>query len=529
LKVTNIPTTIHELLNVAARKYGNRTAFTDGKKEISFQEIQHLSQRLASSFLTMGLQKGDVLAVQLPNSLEFVIAHLAAAEIGLIFNPLSPNYRKQELTYMLRHCDTKALIISGKNKKWDFEKMAHDVKEDLPELVHIIATGEKEMKQSVSFSALLEEDSVVNEKIVNQLPELDDPSLIMFTSGTESNPKAVLHSSRTFVATHLLNGKEYAITEEDTIFSLTPLCHMFSLPMIILGLHRGAKQYVSPDYHVEQVKDVLQSEKITLLIAAPAHLIDLLHHIKEDQTDRINLRLILTGGSQIPAQMVKEVRNRFLCSVAAQWGMTEVCAGTFTRPGDDPSKAWETVGRACPSGEVVIVNEKHELLPAGEKGEIAFKGDCLFVEYYRNPEDTKFSFTKNGYFLTEDQGYLGTDGYVRFLGRTKDTINRGGLKFHAMEIEEALQMHPKIQRAAVVSVPEPRLGERACVYVTLRENETFHFEEMQLFLLEKGFAKYKIPEYLELRKELPTTPSGKISKGPLRLEAQLLGQQGKTS
>lgn len=525
MKTSNIPLKIHELIIEASSKYGKETAFTDGQTAISFEEVRRQSYRLAKHFLAMGLRKGDVLAVQLPNSIEFVVTHLAAAEIGLVFNPLSPNYRQQELTYMLRHCDTKALVVPGNGGKINFEKLAYDIKADLPQLRHIIIVGEKENEKSISFSTLLVEEPAYNGEIADHTPDLDDPALIMFTSGTESNPKAVLHTFRTFVATHLLNGKEYAISDEDTIYCLTPLCHMFSLPMIMIGLHRGAKHFVFPDYQVEEVLKTLENEQVSFLIAAPAHLIDLLHHAKVEQTNRMNLRLVLTGGTTIPAQMVKDVRNRFNCRVAAQWGMTEVCAGAFTRPGDDPSKAWETVGRACPSGEVVILNEEHEPLPVGEKGEIAFKGDCLFIEYYRNPSSTNSVKTKNGFFLTGDQGYLDAEGYVYFLGRTKDTINRGGLKFHASEIEEALQMHPKIQQAAVVSVPDSRLGERACVYLTVRDEETFQFAEMKSFLLDKGFATYKIPEYLEMRSELPTTPSGKISKGLLRAEAQLLGDQ----
>lgn len=522
MKTSNLPLTIQELLNEAASTYRGKTAFTDGHKELSFEEIRWQSQRLAKHFLSMGLRRGDVLAVQLPNSIEFVIAHLAAAEIGLVFNPLSPNYRQQELTYMLRHCDTKALIVSGNGGKVKFEQLAYDVKAELPQLHHIIVAGEKEDERSVSFSAMLDEEPAYNGEMADYTPDVDDPALIMFTSGTESNPKAVLHSFRTFVAPHLLNGTEYGISKEDTIYSLTPLCHMFSLPMIMIGLHQGAKHYVYPEYHVEHVLETISREQVSFLIAAPAHLIDLLHRAGAEQTTKMNLRLVLTGGTTIPAQMVKDVRNRFNCQVAAQWGMTEVCAGAFTRPEDDPSKAWQTVGKACPSGEIVILNDNLERLPVGDRGEIAFKGDCLFIEYYRNPSSTESAMTKNGFFLTGDQGYLDQDGYVCFLGRSKDTINRGGLKFHASEIEEALQMHPKIHRAAVVSVPDARLGERACAYVTIRDEESFQFEEMKSFLLEKGFALYKVPEYLEIRSVLPSTPSGKISKGPLRTEARLL-------
>ncbi|MFB4162406.1 class I adenylate-forming enzyme family protein [Alteribacillus sp. JSM 102045] len=518
--------TINELLEESSGHYKRQTAIADGEKRFSFEEVDRLSLRMAKRLLKLGLKKGDVIAVQLPNTWEFVVTHLAAARIGLIFNPLSPAYRKKELTYMLAHCNTKAFVTVNQLKGFSHENLAAELKTDLQELEHVIIAGETSSSDSISFTKMLEEDpaSVSDKEINSNAPALDAPAVIMFTSGTESNPKAVLHTYQTFVPAHLINGKEYKVSKEDTILSLTPLCHMFSLPMIIIGLKYGAKHYLHSEYKVDEVIDVLQKEKVSFLIAAPAHLIDMIYHLQYKDRSAINLRLVLTGGSKIPAQMVKDLRQLLDCSVGAQWGMTEICAGTFTRPGDEESLTWETVGKAAPAGEVIILNENHEPLSNGEPGEIAFKGECLFKEYYKNNAATKEVFTEAGYFLTGDQGWLDDKGYLHFVGRTKDTINRGGLKFHTSEIEEVLHMHPKIQQAAVVSVPDPRLGERGCAYLTLREEKPFDLEEMKQYLLEKGFAKYKIPEYLEIRSSLPKTPSGKITKGPLRKEAQSLGE-----
>jgi cyclohexanecarboxylate-CoA ligase len=526
IRVIQGPATIHAILKKSSFTFGQKTAFTDGERTISFNTAMKWSVRLAKHFVKLGLKKGDVLAVQLPNSLEFVLAHVAASHIGLIFNPLSPNYRKKELLYMLGHCETKALITTERYKHYNLKELAYEVKTRLPHLEHIIVTGQSEQAEGISFFSLLEEDpyDIRDSDLKKHEPEADDPCLIMFTSGTESNPKAVLHTNRTFVSTHLMNGPEYGITNKDTILSLTPLAHMFSLPMIMLSLQAGAKHYLYSEYDVKKLADILQKEKVTFLIAAPAHLIDILHHFDKKEADETSIRFVLTGGSKIPSQMVKKLIHVLGCRVGAQWGMTEVGAGTFTRPGDDPEKAWKTVGRPCPAGEVIIVDEDHRSLPTGAAGEIAFKGCSVFIEYYRNREETKAAFTEEDYFLTGDQGYLDEEGYLHFTGRTKDTINRGGLKFHASEIEEALQMHPKIRQVAIVSVPDFRLGERACAFVALRENQHLDFEEMKSFLLQKGFAKYKIPEYCEIRNELPTTPSGKIFKEPLRKEAKLLGQ-----
>ncbi|RSL32334.1 AMP-dependent synthetase [Salibacterium salarium] len=516
--------TVNELLEESVAQYKNKTAFIDGELRLSYEEIDLLSVRLAKHFLSLGLQKGDVLAVQLPNSWEFVVAQLAAARVGIVFNPLSPNYRKKELSYMLSHCHTKAFITTQKWKGFRHEQLAYDVKKDLPDLQHVIVTKDKEYGESIDFSSMLykDPDNIVTSDVTESAPCEDDPAVIMFTSGTESNPKAVLHTCRTFIPTHLINGKEYQINEGDTILSLTPLCHMFSLPMTLISLRYGATHYLYDEYQTNEILDILQAEKVSFLIAAPAHLIDILHNLDKEKVENINLRLILTGGTKIPSQMVKDLRQQLNCDVGAQWGMTEVCAGTFTRPGDEESLTWETVGRVTPNGEVIILDDRDQILPAFNTGQIAFKGNCLFIEYMNNSEATNEAFSEDGYFYTGDQGWLDDKGYLHFVGRTKDTINRGGLKYHASEVEEVLQMHPKIRQVSIVSVPDSRLGERGCAYISLRDNETFDFAEMQEFLSDKEFAKYKIPEYLEVWDELPTTPSGKISKGPIRKAAQQL-------
>ncbi|MDR9792097.1 class I adenylate-forming enzyme family protein [Aeribacillus pallidus] len=517
---------IHELIEESAKKFKDRVAFAEGDNFYTFEDMNQSSLRLARHFIQLGLKKGDAISAQLPNCWEFVVVHLAASRIGLVFNPLSPNYRKKELQYMLSHCEAKAFVTIDNWKGFNHEQLAHELKAQLPHLQHVLVAGEKKNECSISITALLESepDSVSDQDIHENLPAFDDPCIILFTSGTESNPKGVLHTFRTFVPCHLLNGKEYQITDNDTILCLTPLCHMFSLPMIIISLRYGAKHLLYREYKSNEIIDLLKKEQVSFLTAAPAHLIDLLRQCEQQNVSGLNPRLILTGGTKIPAKMVQDLRATLNCDVAAQWGMSEICAGTFTRPGDEASLTWETVGRPAPVGEVIIVDERHKPLPTGEIGEIAFKGESLFIEYYKNPQVTAQSFTEDGYFLTGDQGWLDEKGYLHFVGRTKDTINRGGLKYHASEIEEALQMHPKIKQVAIVSVPDPRLGERGCAFVSLRENETIDLEEIKEYLQEKGFAKYKFPEYLVIKDELPTTPSGKISKGLVRAEAASLSE-----
>lgn len=509
---------IHNLIENSSRKYSDKIAILENTKKFSFKEIDMLTKRLANRLLQLGLSKGDVVAVQLPNSWEYIITHLALSRVGLIFNPLSPFYRKKELTYMLSLCNTKAFITIDSYKGFNHEKLALELKAELPDLQHVIVTGNPKEKESMFFEELLKEGIV--ETTIESPPAETDPALIMFTSGTESNPKAVLHTYKSFITGHLMNATDYQLTSQDKYLSLTPLCHMFSIPHIFTGIALGFQHYILRNYQVEEVISLLERENITFLTAAPAQLIDIVHFIKNNQVNHLNLRVIQTGGSKIPSQLVKDLRKLTKATVVAQWGMTEICAGTFTRPNDDESYSWKTVGKPTRVGKVVVLDENYQPVMNKETGEIAFKGDCVFQEYFKNKEATRQAFTADGYFLTGDLGWLDDDGYLHFVGRKKDTINRGGLKYHASEIEEILLMHPKIKQAAIVSVPDERLGERACVFVSLRNNHTINLEEIKKYLLNKGIATYKLPELLEVREKLPTTPSGKVSKGPLYKETQ---------
>lgn len=421
---------------------------------------------------------------------------------------------------MLRHNEIKMVIVVANWRGTDHVSLLREVFTSLPTEPQLVVSGlGLPSDGAISLDALLERDVdwVLDEEIAAQAPDVDDPFAILFTSGTESDPKATLHTYRTFVPVHQYQAEEYQFSEEDVLLTLGSFNHMFSMPMMFSAFHMGLRHILLAAYSPEAFLHLAAAEQVTVGLGVPAQWLDILRLAKERNTQP-GLRLVVTGGSKIPPHMVHELTRLFGCTVAAQWGMTEVCAGTYTRPGDPAEKSWETIGRAGPGGETRVLDETHREVVQGAVGELAFRGPSVFREYFKNPGATAASFTHDGFFLTGDLVWVDDDGFIHFVGRTKDTINRGGLKIYALEIEDLLLEHPCIRQVALVRMPDARLGERPCVFVELTQGSSITLEDLQGFLLTKGLAKYKLPERLEIRATLPTTASGKVQKAKLAAE-----------
>lgn len=516
----NFELTIPQVVDMAAERFGGSVAVVEGDVRLSFEDVRGLSVRLAKHLLKLGIRKGDPVAVQLPNNWHYPIVHFALTRIGAVLTPLNLAYRQQELRYMLKHNEVKMVAVVASWRGVNHLDLVQEVLAEVETVRHVVVLGDSPVsEQAIRLETLLREepDGVSDAELALQAPDLDDPFAILFTSGTQSDPKATVHTYRTFVPVHLYQAREYQFTADDVLLTLGSFNHMFSIPMMFSALHTGIRHVMLTAFSPVAYLEVAAKEGVTVGLGVPAQWLDILR-VAKDQGVQQTLRLVVTGGSKIPPHMVHNLKAQFGCTVAAQWGMTEVCAGAYTRPDDPPEKSWETIGRACPEGEMKVLNVLYEEAERGEVGELAFRGPSLFCEYYKNPAATASAFTKDGFFLTGDLGWMDEQGFVHFVGRAKDTINRGGLKIYALEIEDLLLEHPAIRQVAVVRMLDDRLGERACAFVELTEGSSLTLEQMTEFLTSKGIAKYKLPERLEIRNGLPTTASGKVQKAKLMAE-----------
>jgi cyclohexanecarboxylate-CoA ligase len=281
-----------------------------------------------------------------------------------------------------------------------------------------------------------------------------------------------------------------------------------------LNVVLGATTVWMDVWNVEEAARLIEVERVTFTMGATPFLRDLTY--ADTSRDLRSLRLFIAAGAPVPRALVRDAQARLGCAVSAGWGMTENGLVTCNGLRDPEEKIFGSDGLILPGMEVQVVDDAGAPVPFGTEGDLLSRGAAQFVGYYRRPQFTADAHTDDGWFRTGDRATLDRDGYVTITGRAKDIIIRGGENIPVVEVENLLYTHPKIAGVAIVGMPDPRLGERACAVVIPREGQTLTLVEIVRFLEQHELARQKLPERLELVSEFPTTPSGKIQKYKLR-------------
>jgi len=447
---------------------------------LTWAELQDRVLRAAAGLRRRGVQRGDVVAVQLPNSPEFVVVYLALCRLGAVMCPLHMPYRQAEIEALTRHGGARLAICLADRKEL-FGGAG-------------VAFGE------ISGEELLEANHPV--------PEAADAFLLLYTSGTTAAPKGVPHPYRTMLANARLGAPEHGLDSRDRILSAAPFSHLYGLYSLHCAWAVGACTVLLPAFSPPDLVSAIERQRPTALWTAPAHMAACRAAYLFDQRDWSSLKLAIVSGSSAPPELMHYLKQKMpACAVTQLWGMTELQAGLYTRPGDAAELSATTSGRASPGTEVRLSDE----------GEIQVRGVPVFAGYFENEEANRQAFTGDGWFRSGDLGRMDAAGNVAITGRTKDVINRGGVKFNPAEVEGLLDAHPKILQSAIVPMPDAVLGERACAFVTLKSSNDISLEEIVAYLLEKKIAKNKLPEKLVVIAEMPLTPTRKIIKGKLKL------------
>lgn len=477
---------------------------------LSYADLWNASRGLAAGLVELGIAEGDVVAAQLPNIEEFVVAYVAVNLIGAIYQPVHLPYRTPDLRFLLGHGGAKAFI--GLTRRGDARPASEvlALRPELPALRHVI-TVDVPQADCIAIAELTRSGRAIERK-----PAADSPCLLLYTSGTTSNPKGAPHAYRTLMSTVRTNAIEFGLTGDDVVLTLSRFSHMWGVVALLMALRVGATILLLPNFATNEFARMAETLKPSFVFGAPIHLIQTFREGLFDRHDFSSVRVVATSGSLFPVDQLRAITGLLPNGeIVELWGMTEIGPGAFTRPGTPPEIATGTIGTTVPGCEMRIVSSDGKSLSDGEEGEVEVCGAAVFAGYLGNPEANASSFTPDGWFRTGDLAIRNSNGTYRITGRVKEVINRGGVKFSTLEVEKTLNAHPRIQACAVVPVADPIYGERACCCAVVDGDEALTLEDICAYLKENEIGKIMWPERLELLAALPMTPTGKVCKGVL--------------
>lgn len=515
--------TLGAVLERVAAAQGARTAVLFREQARTYAELAQESRRLAGGLAALGLRKGEHLAVWLPSDLDWVLLELAAARLGLVLVPISTRYKTSEVAYILRQSDAAALVMPDAWRGIDFlERLGPAGPDRFPALRHLIVRGERVPAGAVAFREIAAHGPPA--ELPTVLPE--DPLLLLYTSGTTGFPKGALLSHRNVVYDAFHMGERQCFTPGDRLLLAPPLFHVFGCVNGVIGvLTHGASLVVQEVFEPGESLALIARHRCTAIYSTATMFQMLLEHPDLGRRDRRSLRTGMIGSMPVPDVVMRGIVERLAApEIVNSYGQTEASVSLLTNAGAGLPVLLTGVGPPLPGVEVKILDPASgAALPAGEEGEICVRGPHVMQGYYRMPEKTLEAIDGEGWLHSGDLAREVGDGLYRITGRLKDMYIHGGLKVYPAEVENVLYQHPAVLQAAVVGVPDPRLGEVGHAFVQRRPGAVVQAEALVAFVRER-LAGYKVPRAVSFVDEFPVTANGKIQKFRLREQVTSSGR-----
>lgn len=495
------------------RETPEREALTDGTRRLTYRGLAEGIDRMAARLRALGIGAGDVVTLQLPNWLEFAFVFFALERLGAVAVTVSVDFRSRELEYIMRFSGAKMLVCCARFRDFDHLAMADELRAKLPGLACIgVLRGEPRPGM-----ASLDEVAAGSGAPAGFVPAKVDADAVVrmaFTSGTTGNPKGVMHShNTTLAACRILNG-DLGLGGADVMMIWLPLGLNWGYLTFVQSVLAGAKAVLLERFRAASALDLIENERVTYIPTAPASLTTLLQEPDLARRDLSSLRFVVSGGASAPVETIRAWRGVAPGMLLELLGMLETGYQAYTRPSDDAERVAGSVGRPASHMGLKLVDADGREVPRGQEGDICCDGPSVHLGYHNNPAANAEAFLSDGWFRSGDLGMINADGNLRIVGRLKEMINRGGKKFFPREIEEILYTHAKVLHAAIIGIPDPRLGERNCLCLVPRPGDPPTLKELVAFLGD-SVATYKLPERLELFTEFPFTPTGKMQRHAL--------------
>ena len=525
---------VQQFLTEAAQEVPEKVALHFMGKEMTYKELHQSALKFANYLRSLGVEKGDRVAVMLPNCPQAVIAYYGTMYAGGIVVQTNPLYTERELQYQMADSGAKVILVMDIL----YPRTMKIIKET--NLENVIVTGIKDylpfpknlvypfiQKKQYGFSVKVEHSGtnhlfteVMKATPASEIPlDFDfenDLALLQYTGGTTGFPKGVMLTHKNLIAnTMMCDAWMYKCNKgEETILGILPFFHVYGMTtVLILSVMQQGKMVLLPKFDAEQALKTIDKQKPTLFPGAPTMYIGLLNHPDLKKYDLSTIKACLSGSAPLPLEVQEKFEAISGGRVVEGYGLTETSPVTHANPIWD-NRINGSIGLPWPNTESVILRSgESEILPPGEVGEIAIKGPQVMKGYWNRPEDTVMTFN-DGWFLTGDLGYMDEKGYFYVVDRKKDMIIAGGFNIYPREVEEILYEHEAIQECVVAGIPDPYRGETVKAYIVLKEGKTVTEKELNEFC-RKNLAAYKVPRFYDFREELPKTAVGKILRRTL--------------
>ncbi len=526
---------------------------------LSWRELDEEADKVAALLLDLGVRRGEAVAVQLPNWSEFIAIALGVMRVGAVVTPIMPVFGPRETAMTLARSRARVMFLPNyfRSRQPVVELLAAIDEADVQgrrlaiEHVVVIRSDHRHGADASVVIPPIPRDAVENARatewtwryydvalaavtvdrdaIAAASPGPDDNCQLLFTSGTTGEPKGVQHTYRSLGLATAMEARHLGLGERDRIYVPSPLAHQTGfLYGMLLAWRLGVAVVIQPVWDPDvALRRAFGQAGATFVQAATPFLSDLVDRVEGGASAPESLRIFVATGAAVPRALAERATRVLGTCVLGAFGTTETCLGTLASPDDRPEDAWGSDGRALPGVDIRIVDDDGIEVGVGVEGNYELRSPTVFRGYLERPDLTADVFTEDGWYRTGDLAYLDEAGFLHLTGRVKDVINRGGEKIPVVEIENLLYQHPKVTDVAIVAMPDPRLGERACAFVVpALADSPLTLAEVQDYLGRHGTSKYYWPERVELVDALPRNVVGKIQKNILRERAAALVEAG---
>lgn len=497
---------LRELLDSNIDQYDEYPFLFYKEKQYTNVETRDFAKMLASGLHILGIEKGDRVLVCMPNCPEVLFAYQGITRAGATIVPVMFTLHPKELHFIARNSGAKAVITSSLVRA-NVEKAL----ENLPDQPLLLVVDGPADERAINFYEVMK--PVTGELDSDVVP--DDPAVILYTSGTTGNPKGVVLTHKNLYS-NALSSAEHNEADQGTTLGILPLAHVYGLTVSNVCYLMGSSIVVFSKFDPKEVLEAIENFKVKSFSAVPAMIHALVSYPNVDQYDTSSLEWVGSGSAPLPVALLHAFEQKFAAAVYEGYGLSEAapvvtahCKGIEIKPG--------SVGVAIPGVEVKIADEEGVEVPLGEIGELIVRGDNVTPGYYQNPKEST-RVLKDGWLYTGDMARIDDEGYVYIVDRKKDLIIRGGFNVYPRDVEEILTAHDAVSEAAVVGVPDERMGEEMVACIVKKPNVEID-EEGLITYCQEHLAKNKTPRRVLFLESLPRNGVGKILKTALRITA----------